>query len=138
MPSKKASLQQNDKTTKTIIVVSLAIAFVVGYFVARAKYKPQILELTKMVAEKDQSVQMMKAYSNKVMMDEDKMWIVKDGTVKEMDRDVMMSNGDKVMVDGKVLNKDGSEEMMKNGDSMDMDGNMISTKDSEKNDSQGF
>lgn len=110
---------------KSLIVVGLLLAFFGGYIFARAKYKPQILELNKMIAERDETMNMMKADDNKIMMKDGTMWVVKDGERMEMDADMMMSNGDKVMMDGKIVKSDGSESMMKDGDSMDMQGNMM-------------
>ena len=42
-----------------------------------------------------------------------------------MVKDMTMSDGSKVMMDGTVIKKDGSKMMMKNGDSMDMSGMMM-------------
>lgn len=127
MASKKSSsTTNNDMTMKIVIITALAMAFIVGYFVARAKYKPQILELTKMVADKDQTMQKMRANANKVMMKDSAMWIVENGIVKQMDNDVLMSNGDKVTIEGKVIKADKSEVMMRNGEAVDMEGKMMS------------
>lgn len=135
MPKKKSVSTNNDMSMKVILVVALALAFVGGYLVSRARYKPQILELNKMVIEKDQALNKMKANSNKVMMKDGKMYVVKDGMVSELTDEVTMTNGDKVMSDGKVMKADGSESMMQNGESMDMDGKMMMNED---NDQMGF
>lgn len=125
MASKKTVTQDNDMTMKIVVIVALIISFVGGYFVARAKYKPQLMELTKMVMNKDEAMQKMKADANKVLMKDGKMWVVESGMVKEMDADIVMSNGDKVMSDGKVVKADGTEAKMENGDAMDMSGKML-------------
>lgn len=127
MASKKNVKTDSDMTMKIFVVVALVIAFVGGYLIARAKYKPQLQELSKMVLDKDAALQQMKSNTNKVMMKDDKMWIVENGEVKEMDSDVMMPSGDKVMMDGKVQKADGTDMMMKNGESIDMDGKMMSS-----------
>ncbi len=114
-----------DNRGKIIIIVGLLLAFVTGFVVARTKYKPQILELNKMITEKDQALSRLKADSNKVMMKDDTVWVVENGIVREMDESVVFTNGDKVMPDGKVMKKDGTESMMMNGDAIDMDGNEI-------------
>ena len=114
-----------DNRGKIIIIVGLLLAFVAGFVVARTKYKPQILELNKMITEKDQALSRLKADSNKVMMKDDTVWVVENGIVREMDESVVFTNGDKVMPDGKVMKKDGTESMMMNGDAIDMDGNEI-------------
>ena len=126
MATKKATKTDNDMTIKMFIVVALVIAFVGGYLIARAKYKPQLQELSKMVLDKDAALQQMKSYNNKIVMKDDKMWVVENGQVKEMDSDVMMPSGDKVMMNGKVMRADGTDVMMKNGEAIDMDGKMMS------------
>lgn len=111
--NKKTTKADNDMTIKIFVVVALVIAFVGGYLIARAKYKPQLQELSKMVLDKDAALQQMKSYNNKIMMKEDKMWVVENGQVKEMDSDIMMPSGDKVMMGGKVMRADGTDVMMK-------------------------
>ena len=126
MASKKSTKTDNDMTMKIFVAVALVIAFVGGYLIARAKYKPQLQELSKMVLDKDAALQQMKSYNNKIMMKDDKLWVVENGKVKEMDSDIMMPSGDKVMMGGKVMRADGTDIMMKNGDAIDMDGKMMS------------
>lgn len=126
MASKKSTRTDNDMTMKIFVVVALVIAFVGGYLIARAKYKPQLQELSKMVLDKDAALQQMKSNANKIMMKEDKMWVVENGEVKQMDSDVIMPSGDKVMMNGKVMRADGTDTMMKNGDAINMDGKMMS------------
>ncbi len=126
MASKKSTRTDNDMTMKIFVVVALVIAFVGGYLIARAKYKPQLQELSKMVLDKDAALQQMKSNSNKIMMKEDKMWVVENGEVKQMDSDIIMPSGDKVMMNGKVMRADGTDTIMKNGDAINMDGKMMS------------
>lgn len=130
MASKKTE-GQSDMTMKVVIIVALLIAFVAGYFAARAKYKPQLVELSKMVSDKDQSMQKMKANANKIVMKDGKMWIVEDGMVREMDSDIILPNGNKITTDGKLTSEDGTETMMNNGEAMDMDGKMLPTGEAE-------
>lgn len=120
-----SSRKNNDMTMKVMLVVALVIAFVAGYFVARAKYKPQLVELSKMIIDKDQAMERVKSNGNKVMMRDGKVWIVENGMAKMMDSDTMMTNGDKVLQDGTVVKADGTKTMMKNGDAVDMNGRMI-------------
>lgn len=122
----KSVRPDNDMTMKIFVAVALVIAFVAGYIVSRAKYKPQIEQLSKMVIDKDAALQQMKSNTNKIMMKDDKMWVVENGEVKQMDSDIMMPSGDKVMMDGKVMRADGTDVVMKNGDAIDMDGKMMS------------
>lgn len=125
MASKKSSTAKSDMNMKIFVIVALLVTFVGGYLIARAKYKPQIVELSKMVNDKDSALQAVKSNENKVMMKEDKMWIVENGTLKEMDADLMMANGDKVMTDGTVIKASGSKMMMHNGEAIDTDGNPV-------------
>lgn len=130
---------KNDMQMKAFIIVALIAAFIGGYLVARAKYKPQIAELSKMVLDKDDAMNKMKADANKIIMKDGKMWVIEDGIVREMDSDMMMPNGSKVMLDGKVVNSDGDEMMMRNGDAMDMEGTMMPNGGASVNiDSSGF
>lgn len=138
MASKKNTASNSDMTMKVVIVIALAVAFVVGYFVARTKYKPQIKELTKMVADKDSSMQKMKADANKVFMKDDIIWIVEDGLISEMVSDKMLSNGDKATLEGKIIKSDKSEVMMSNGDEVGIDGVMRKNNTTDENDSQEF
>ena len=124
MASKKIGTQ-SDMTMKVVIIIALLVAFIAGYFAARAKYKPQLVELSKMVSDKDQSMQKMKANANKIVMKDGKMWVIENGMVKEMDSDIMMPNGSKVSIDGKITGEDGKESMMNNGEAMDMTGKMM-------------
>ena len=122
---KRTTVEQKDMTMKVVLVVALLVTFVAGYFIARAKYKPQIIELSKMVADKDGALQKFKSNANKVMMKEDKMWIVENGELREMDSDLMMTNGEKVTAEGEVVKADGSSVMMQNGDARDMNGKKL-------------
>lgn len=124
MASKK-KVAVNDNSMKVILVVALALAFIGGYLVSRARYKPQILELNKMIMEKDGTINTMRANANRVMRRDDEMWIVKDGMVSRMEEEVVMSNGDKAMPDGMIVKSDGSEVRLQNGQSMGMDGQMM-------------
>ncbi len=81
MASKKNSAKNNDMNMKIVLFIAFVLAFIGGYFVARAKYKPQIIELTKMVADKDDSMKQMKANANKVEMKDGKMWVVENGII---------------------------------------------------------
>lgn len=122
---KNSGSSRNDMNMKVMLVVALVIAFVAGYFVARAKYKPQLVELSKMILDKDQAMEKIKTNANKVMMKDDKVWIVENGMARMMDSDTMMTNGDKVLQDGTIIKADGTETMMKNGDAVDMNGRII-------------
>ena len=137
MANKKSGGQQNDMTMKIVVIIALLAAFAAGYFAARAKYKPQLVELSKMVSDKDEAMQKMKADANRIIMKDNKMWVVEQGMVREMDSDIILSNGTKVMSDGKVITSDDTETMMKNGDAIDMEGKMMpnggSTVDTDSN-----
>ena len=63
-----------------------------------------------------------------VMMKDGKMMMMKDGKMMPMDREMTMSNGTKVMKDGKMMMKDGEEMNMKDGQMMMMDGKMMDGK----------
>ena len=127
MPSKKnsASKGNNDMTVKIVIIVAFVVAFFGGYLIARAKYKPQLVQLSQMVLDKDAALQKVVAKYNNITMKDGKMWIVENGVLKQMDNAVVLQNGDKISTDGKVTKTDGSSMMMKNGESIDMQGNLM-------------
>ncbi len=61
-----------------------------------------------------------------VTMKDGKMWRLQDGKeVGRMDRETTMANGTKVMMNGKVLMKDGKEGQLQEGQIMMLDGKMI-------------
>lgn len=125
MASKKKISTSTDNSMKVVLIVALALAFIAGYLVSRARYKPQILELNKMVLDKDTTISNLKANANKFMREDDVMWIVEDGLVRELEEEVTLSNGYVVTPEGKVMKGDGSEMMLQNGESMGMDGELI-------------
>jgi len=117
--------KNNDMKMKVMLFVALVVAFAVGYFVARAKYKPQLVELSKMILDKDQAMEKIKSNANKVTMKDGKVWIVENGMARMMDSDTMMTNGDKVLQDGTVVKSDGTKTTLKNGEAIDMNGRII-------------
>ncbi len=60
-----------------------------------------------------------------IMMKDGKVMMIKDGKSMPADKELTLSNGTKVTVDGSVTMKDGTKTMMKEGDMMSMDGEMI-------------
>lgn len=128
MASKKAS-SNKDSSMKVILVVALALAFIAGYLVSRARYKPQILDLNKMVMERDESIKMMKASVNRIMKHDDTLWMIEDGILREVEEEVTLSDGSVVGLDGTVTRKDGSQVMLQNGDSIGMEGTMLEGED---------
>ncbi len=124
MASKKSTTQDRDKSMKIMLIVALVIAFVGGYLVARAKYKPQILELNKMVADKDKTMEKMKADANRVVMKDGAVWIIQNGVMSALDHEMSFTNGDKINSEGKITQKDEKEVLLQDGDSVDMDGNV--------------
>lgn len=61
-----------------------------------------------------------------VMMKDGKMVRLQDGKdIGRMDRETVMTNGTKVMMNGKMVMKDGKEGKLQEGQSMMMDGKLI-------------
>jgi hypothetical protein len=61
-----------------------------------------------------------------VMMKDGKMWRLQDGKeIGRMDRETTMSNGTKVMMNGKMTMKGGKEMQMQEGQTMMLDGKMM-------------
>ncbi len=67
-----------------------------------------------------------------VMMKDGKMMVRKNGETMPMMMDMTMSNGTKVMMDGKVMMADGTSRMMMDGEAMTMDGKMTKMDDTMK------
>ena len=128
MASKKKStnITNDDMKMKVVIIVALIVAFIGGFLIARAKYKPQLVELTNMISDKDAAMQQMRSNENKIQKKEGKMWIIENGMAKEITTEVVLVNGDKVMVDGTVIKSDGTSTKLTDGESLDMNGNLVS------------
>ena len=61
-----------------------------------------------------------------VMMKDGKMWRLQDGKeIGRMDRETTMSNGTKVMMNGKMTMKGGKEMQMQEGQTVMLDGKMM-------------
>jgi hypothetical protein len=61
-----------------------------------------------------------------VMMRDGKMWRLQDGKeIGRMDRETTMSNGTKVMMNGKMTMKGGKEMQLQEGQTMMLDGKMM-------------
>jgi hypothetical protein len=61
-----------------------------------------------------------------VMMKEGKMWRLQDGKeIGRMDRETILTNGAKVMMNGKMLMKDGKEMQIQEGQIVMLDGKMM-------------
>jgi hypothetical protein len=63
-----------------------------------------------------------------VMMKDGQMMVMKDGQTMNMEKDMTLSNGTMVMMDGSMKMKNGKKMMMKNGDIMSMDRKMTKMK----------
>ncbi len=62
------------------------------------------------------------------MMKDGKMMVMKDGKTMPMEKDMVMKNGTKCMVNGECIMKDGTKMQMKEGDCMRMSGKMCNDK----------
>lgn len=60
-----------------------------------------------------------------IMMKDGKVMMIMQGKSMPLDKELTLSNGAKVTVDGSVTMKDGTKTMMKEGDMMSMDGTMM-------------
>jgi hypothetical protein len=61
-----------------------------------------------------------------VMMKDGKMWRLQDGKeIGRMDRETTMTNGSKVMMNGKMMMKDGKEMQLQEGQIVMLDGKMM-------------
>lgn len=60
-----------------------------------------------------------------IMMQGQRVLLIKEGKSVLLDKELTLSNGAKVMPDGTVTMKDGKKTMMKEGEMMTMDGEMM-------------
>lgn len=68
----------------------------------------------------------MAAEKDGVMMKDGKMWRLQDGKeIGRMDRETTMSNGTKVMMNGKMMMRDGKELQLQEGQIMMLDGKLM-------------
>ncbi len=68
----------------------------------------------------------MAAEKDGVMMKDGKMWRMQDGKeIGRMDREMTLSNGAKVAMNGKIMMKDGKEMQLQEGQIVMLDGKMI-------------
>ncbi len=68
----------------------------------------------------------MAAEKDGVVMKDGKMWRMQDGKeIGRMDREMTLSNGTKVMMNGKMMLKDGKETQLQEGQIMMLDGKMM-------------
>ena len=68
----------------------------------------------------------MAAEKDGVIMKDGKMWRLQDGKeIGRMDRETTMSNGTKVMMNGKMMLKDGKETQLQEGQIMMLDGKLM-------------
>ena len=68
----------------------------------------------------------MAAEKDGVMMKDGKMWRLQDGKeIGRMDRETTMSNGTKVLMNGKMMMRDGKELQLQEGQIMMLDGKLM-------------
>jgi hypothetical protein len=88
--------------------------------------RTQTTNKTKAKGEMAENGQMQSnALRDGIMMQGNKMMVIKDGKASMMTEDMALSNGTMVMKDGSVKMKDGTSMTMANGDHMDMSGTMM-------------
>lgn len=133
MPKKKTTSRpvrhnHSDLSMKIalIIIVMLLVGFIGGYFLAKAKYVGKIRDISVMFSNKDTQLQMMlKGQPDKVMMQNGKMMMTKNGRVDELEDPVTLKDGTRVMPDGSYQRPGKDVMMMQNGDVFDMNGTMM-------------
>ena len=100
----------NIKTLKSVLALSVLAAFSAASLMA-GDMKPDAM------------------MQDCAMMKDGKMMVMKDGKTMPMEHAMTMSDGTKVMKNGKVKMKDGKTMMMKEGQMCMMDGKMMMMKD---------
>lgn len=64
---------------------------------------------------------------DQLILQEGKMWVMKQGTTVALESDQTLSNGTTVSMSGKVTTKDGATFMLEEGDAIDFDGIITKT-----------
>lgn len=118
--------QSEKMSTKLIVIVLVGIAFIAGFFVARARYKPQISTLSTMVIERDDKISFLNNLKNRLTLRGGELVKIKDGEMMTVEEDVLLSDGTKVTVEGVVVRPDGEKEKLDEGGSIFMDGMIVS------------
>lgn len=118
--------ERNEKmSTKVMIIVFIGIAFLAGYVISRARYKPQINSLNTMVIERDDKISFLNNLRNRFVFRNDELLQIQDGEMTAVQEDVLLSNGTKVTTDGMVIKSDGDTVQLNPNDSVFMDGTIV-------------
>ncbi len=112
-------------STKVMVIVFIGVAFVAGYLFARAKYKPQIVELGSMVMDRDDTINTLNGLRNRYMLTDDGVVYLQDGEATPVEDVVTLTDGSKIDANGTVLRSDGDEEKLGIGDSILLDGTIV-------------
>jgi len=114
---------------KIAVIVGIGIAFLAGYLVSRARYKPQIADLSTMVIERDDKIATLNNLRNRIVFRNNELSQIKDGEKIVFEDAVLLTDGTKVTVKGEVLRTDGEKEKLNEGDTIFMDGTLMSEDD---------
>jgi hypothetical protein len=115
-----------------IVVGALVLGLVGGYFFAKIKYGYYNYLISVMYSQRDSELNQMKSrlsHMNGVFRVGGKMMIMKEGAVSLMTDEMTLSDGTKVMPNGKYQKPGADTMMLQNGQAMDMNGNIIATDD---------
>jgi hypothetical protein len=114
---------------KRMLGLLLGMAMCCCFLALGQEEKPMKEEMSGMKQGMDQTKQTI--MSNKgmmkdgFMMKEGKMWMMKGGQSMQLEKEMTLANGWKVMPNGEVLMKEGKKMQMKDGMKMDMTGKMM-------------
>jgi len=112
-------------STKLMIIVVLAAAFVGGYLIARERYKPQIKELSSMVIDRDDKITYLNNLRNRLFLKDGELMQNKDGEVITISETVMLTDGSKVNTIGEITRANGEKENLEGGEILFMDGTVV-------------
>lgn len=121
---------------KKLILIFAAIAITAGAY-AQAGSAIRIMSPRDRYNSQKEDLQnkpIEKSHPDGVIMQNGKMMKVQNGKMTNLDNDITMSNGTKVMSDGTYIKKDGTKMTLKEGQHIDMQGKIIFIKtDKDKN-----
>jgi ribosomal protein L16/L10AE len=111
-----------------IVFIALIGGLVLGYFVAQQKYMHRIGMISVLFSQRDTELNQIKSRlgkMNKVIKEGGKVWIMKNGDVVLLEKEVTLPDGTLVMASGKYMKPGEAAMMLKEGQAIDLNGNVV-------------
>ncbi len=134
MPTSKKSVKRGLKTHPKahiitwIVFLTLVFGLILGYFIARVNYMHKITMISVLFSQRSTELNTIKAkmgMMNKVLKEGGKVWVVKNGEVVLVEKEITLPDGTIVMANGKYMKSGQSPMMLKEGQAIDLNGNIV-------------